>query len=152
VVPALRSCFPQRSIVVLTDAGHPSLVQATLAAGASGYLLLTAREEDLFTGIRAVASGETYLQPSLGVELARWESPRDTAGLTPTEEAVVRLLTLGHTNAEVATLTGLGLRTIEAHRSRIQKKLGLRTRAELVRFVREAGILSASDSTSGRRE
>jgi two-component system response regulator NreC len=105
-------------------------------------LLKTAATTELIVGIRAVADGETYLQPSLGVELARWHRPRDTTlGLSPKEEQVLRLLSFGNTNAEVARICAVSLRTVEAHRARIQQKLGLRTRAELVQYARELGIL-----------
>ena len=142
VVRGLRGSFPQSSILVLTAVAHPAKVQSVLAAGADGYLLRTAATTELIVGIRAVADGQTYLQPSLGVELARWHRPRDTRlGLSPKEEQVLRLLSFGNTNAEVARLCAVSLRTVEAHRARIQQKLGLRTRAELVQYAREIGLL-----------
>jgi two-component system response regulator NreC len=142
VISGLRGSFPRSPILVLTAVAHPTKVQSILAAGADGYLLKTAATADLIVGIRAVAAGESYLQPSLGVELARWQRPRDTTlGLSAKEEHVLRLLSFGNTNAEVARLCGVSLRTIEAHRARIQQKLGLRTRAELVQYAREIGIL-----------
>jgi two-component system, NarL family, response regulator NreC len=142
VISALHGYFAQSSILVFTPIGHPTEVQSVLAAGAAGYLLETATTSDLLTGIRAVAGGRTYLQPSLGVELARWHRPRDTTlGLSPREEQVVQLLALGHTNVEVARLSNVSLRTIESHRAHIHRKLGLRTRAELVQFARETGLI-----------
>jgi two-component system response regulator NreC len=142
VISGLRGSFPQSPILVLTAVAHPAKVQSVLAAGADGYLLKTAATTELLVGIRAVADGETYLQPSLGVELARWHRPRDTTlGLSLKEEQVLRLLSFGNTNAEVARICGVSLRTVEAHRARIQQKLGIRTRAELVQYARESGIL-----------
>jgi two-component system, NarL family, response regulator NreC len=142
VISGLRGSFPQSPILVLTAVAHPAKVQSVLAAGADGYLLRTAATTELIVGIRAVADGETYLQPSLGVELARWHRPRDTTlGLSPKEEQVLRLLSFGNTNAEVARICGVSLRTVEAHRARIQQKLGIRTRAELVQYAHEIGIL-----------
>jgi two-component system response regulator NreC len=141
VIDRLRGFFSQSSILVLTLVGHPATVQSTLAAGADGYVLKTAEITDLITGIRAVADGQRYLQPSLGVELARWHRPRDTTlGLSPKEEQVLRLLALGHTNVEIAHLCGMSRRTVEAHRARIHQKLGRRTRAELVQYAREVGL------------
>jgi DNA-binding NarL/FixJ family response regulator len=142
VISALRGYFAQSSILVFTPIGHPTEVQSVLAAGAAGYLLETATTSDLLTGIRAVAEGRTYLQPSLGVELARWHRPRDTTlGLSPREEQVLQLIALGHTNVEVARLCNVSLRTIESHRAHIHRKLGLQTRAELVQFARETGLI-----------
>ena len=142
VISALLGYFAQSSILVFTPIGRPTEVQAVLAAGAAGYVLETATTSDLLTGIRAVAEGRTYLQPSLGVELARWHRPRETTlGLSPREEQVVQLLALGHTNVEVARLCNVSLRTIESHRAHIHRKLGRRTRAELVQFARETGLV-----------
>jgi two-component system response regulator NreC len=141
VIDRLRGYFSQSSILVLTLVGHPAKVQAILAAGAAGYVLKTAEITELITGIRAVANGQMYLQPSLGVELARWHRPRDTTlGLSPKEEQVLRLLALGHTNVEIAQLCAMSRRTVEAHRARIHQKLGRRTRAELVQYAREVGL------------
>jgi DNA-binding NarL/FixJ family response regulator len=140
VIRGLRESFPETSILVLTLVDHPAKVQSVLAAGAEGYLLKTAGASDLLTGIRALAGGKTFLQPSLGIELARWHRARSLA-LSPKEEQVLRLLALGHTNAEVAHLCGIGLRTAQAHRARIHQKLGSRSRADLVQHAREIGLL-----------
>jgi two-component system, NarL family, response regulator NreC len=142
VISGLRGFFRQSSILVFTPIGDPAEVQSVLAAGAQGYLLETAPTAELLAGIRAVAVGETYVQPSLGVELARLRLPLDpTLGLSPREEQVLRLLALGHTNLEVARLCRVSLRTIESHRARIQRKLDRRTRAELVEYARETGLI-----------
>jgi two-component system response regulator NreC len=142
VITGLRRFFQRSPILVFTAIDHPATVQSVLDAGAEGYLLETATPSDLLTGIRAVARGETYLQPELGVELARWHRPRDsTPTLSPKEVDVLRLLALGHTNAEVANLSGVSLRTVETHRARIQRKLGRRTRADLVRYARDVGLV-----------
>jgi two-component system response regulator NreC len=149
VVAALRSRYPDRAILVLTRSRHPAKVQDAVAAGAHGYLLKTAQPSELLVGVRAVAHGETYLQPSLGVALARWSGTGSAAGdgdalperLSPKEEQVLRLVALGHTNAEVAELLGVSLRTVETHRARVLQKLGHPTRSELVRHAQRAGLV-----------
>jgi two-component system response regulator NreC len=142
VIRSLRATFPTTAILVLTPRAHPSEVDAALTAGAAGYIARTATPPELFAGIRTLARGQSYLQPSLGVEVARWHQHRTTTtGLSPREEQLVRLLAVGHTNAEVADLSGVSLRTIEMHRARVQSKTGLRTRADLFRFARDAGLL-----------
>jgi two-component system, NarL family, response regulator NreC len=144
VLRDLRERFTQTSILVLTLVAHPAKVQSILAAGVDGYLLKTAPASNLLNAIRTVAAGDTYLQPSLGVELARWhrdESARPD--LSATEETVLRLLALGHTSAEVASLCGVSTRTVETHRSRLSQKLGCRTRVELVAYALRAGLLTA---------
>jgi DNA-binding NarL/FixJ family response regulator len=145
VIRLLRAALPGSSILVLTLVDSPARVQAVLAAGADGYLLKTSCGAELTAGIRAVAFGTTYLQPSLGVALGRWHSPRDsTVRLTPAEERILGLLALGHTNAEMAHLTGVSVRTVETHRGRILQKLGSRTRAELVQYAWAAGLIDAN--------
>jgi two-component system response regulator NreC len=141
VVGQLRERFCESSILVLTLVARPAQVQDVLAAGADGYLLKTAAATDLFAAIRAVAAGEFYLQPSLGVELARWHRPQDTSGLSPMEQLVLKWIALGHTNAEIARICHISLRTVEAHRAHLQQKLGRHTRAELVEYVRTMGLV-----------
>jgi two-component system response regulator NreC len=142
VISGLREHFREASILVLTFVGHPAKVQTVLDAGANGYLLKTAGTIDFFAGIRAVAAGHFYLQPSLGVELARWHRPRDsTTELSPMEEKVLKRIALGHTNFEIARICHMSLRTVESHRAHIQRKLDRYTRAELVEYVREVGLI-----------
>jgi two-component system response regulator NreC len=142
VIKGLRAHFSETPILVLTLVAHPRKVQAVLSAGADGYLLKTATTNDLLAGIRSVATGDSYLQPSLGIDLARWHRPRSTTdALSPMEEEVLTWIALGHTNVEVARICHVSLRTVEAHRAHIQQKLGRRTRAELVEYVRELGII-----------
>jgi two-component system, NarL family, response regulator NreC len=141
VIVGIRRFFPRSAILVLTLVNRPARVQSMLTAGADGYVLETAASAELLTAIRALARGETFLQSSLGVELGRWHRPRATQGLSPKEEQVVRLLALGHTNAEIAQLGGVSLRTVEAHRSRIYQKLGHPSRAELVQYAQNIGLV-----------
>jgi two-component system, NarL family, response regulator NreC len=142
VIGGLRGFFQESSILVFTPIRHPTEVESVLAAGANGYLLETASTADLLTGIRAVAGGSTYLQPSLGAEIARSHQARNTTiALTQLEEEILRLLVLGHTNADVARLCNVSLRSAESHRAQVQRKLGRRTRAELVEYARETGLV-----------
>ena len=141
----LRTRFRDAAILALTALDDLPTVQQALAAGADGYVLKSAATTDLFAGIRAVAQGGLYLQPSIGIAFA--SRPPELAagsaagGLTPKETVVLRLLALGHTNAEIAALTGSSLRTIETHRAHIHQKLDRHTRAQLVRFALEVGLL-----------
>lgn len=135
-VAGLRELFPASAILVLTSVGHPAKVRSLLAAGADGHVLKTSDPDELFTGIREVGRGETFLHPSmvsgLGVAPLR---------LSPREEQALRQLALGHTNAEIARDWGVSLRSVEAHRARIYAKLGCRTRADAVRHAFELGLL-----------
>ena len=145
VIERLRRRFHDAAIVALTVLDDLPTVRQVFAAGADGYVLKSANTTDLFAGVRAVARGDLYLQPSIGTAFA---SPQpvdrgtgEVDGLTPKEIEVLKLLALGHTNAEIAALTGPSLRTIEAHRAHIQQKLDRHTRAELVRIAFDAGLL-----------
>lgn len=146
VVRRLKERHPDAAILVLTMVDNPTDVQLCLAAGARGYLLKETASTELVDAVRKVAGGEDYLQPSLGAALARW---RDTPGriharaiddLSQREREVLRLIALGHTNAEIATMLYVSVRTVENHRASVMRKLGLRTRAELVRHATEAGL------------
>jgi two-component system response regulator NreC len=141
VIGLLRGAFGRSALLILTSVSQPAKVEAVLAAGANGYLLKTASNSELFDGIRAAARGATYLQPSLAFDLVQWHSRRNsTPRLTPKEEEILGFVALGHTNAEVARLANIGLRTVESHRARILEKLGRSTRAELVQYARAAGL------------
>jgi two-component system response regulator NreC len=140
VIVGLREVFQKTSIFVFTRVADPAEVQSALAAGASGYLLETAQITDLCAGIRAVASGRTYLHPALGVTVAQWK--RDPSpGLSPQEKRVLQLLALGHSNIDIARICNFSVRTAETHRAHIKRKLNRRTRAELVEYARENGLM-----------
>ena len=143
IVRELRRLAPRVSVLVITPTSADATLQNVLAAGADGYLLETADAAELLEGVRTLAAGKTYLQPSLGVELARVHPTGATPmpELTLNEEKLLGLLALGHTNAEVAHLCGVSLRTVEARRARLRQTLGRQTRAELVEYAREAGLL-----------
>jgi two-component system, NarL family, response regulator NreC len=147
VVRRLKQRHDKAAILVLTMVDNPTDVQQCLAAGARGYLLKETASSELVDAVRKVAGGEDYLQPSLGAALAKWkESPgrvraRAVDDLTPREREVLRLIALGHTNTEIATMLYVSVRTVENHRAGVMRKLGLRTRAELVRHAAEAGLI-----------
>lgn len=147
VVRRLKQRHDKAAILVLTMVDNPTDVQQCLAAGARGYLLKETAGSELVDAVRKVAGGEDYLQPSLGAALAKWkESPgrvkaRAVDDLTPREREVLRLIALGHTNTEIATMLFVSVRTVENHRAGVMRKLGLRSRAELVRHAAEAGLI-----------
>jgi two-component system response regulator NreC len=142
VVRGLRGFSPRSAILVFTPIGDLAEVRAVLTSGANGYLLDSAEPADLLVGVRAVAAGGTYVQPSLGAQLARSHRSVDpTLELSAQEARVLGLLVLGHTNGDVARLCKISVRTAEAHRAQIQRKLGCNSRAELVEYARAAGII-----------
>ena len=143
LVVQLHAAFPNAPIVVLTLVDDPRAVRAVLAAGASGYVLKSANPSELMEAVETVASGGNYLQAGLGVAVARQHSEERhdaDASLSANEAEIVRLIARGFTNAEIASQRGVSLRTIETQRANVLRHLGLRTRADLVRYAYEHGL------------
>jgi two-component system, NarL family, response regulator NreC len=141
-IPDFLARSPQSRIVVLTMQAEPAFARKALRDGASAYVLKEAAEEELVTAVRSAVAGHTYLTPRMGVLVATEASEHDDHLLSPREEEVLRLLALGHTNAEIAAQLYLSRRTIETHRANIQRKLDLSTRAELTRHAIDYGLLA----------
>ena len=143
-IPSLREASPETNIVVLTMQDDPAFAREALRAGALGYVLKEAADSELVRAVRMAADGRTYLHPELGARMAseRPPPPPPDDHLTDREVEVLRLIALGHTNPEIASKLYLSVRTVESHRSNIQLKLGLSTRAELVRHAIDRGLLA----------
>jgi two-component system, NarL family, response regulator NreC len=151
-IPLALEASPATRVCVLTGERDPDSARRALQAGASGYVLKQGYDADVLTAIRQVAAGNTYLQPSVGAEMAAALSrggERDEE-MSARELEVLRLVALGHTNAEMADQLHLSTRTVETHRARIQRKLGRHTRAELVRYALERGLLNDGDDDPAR--
>jgi len=142
-IPQLRADMPETQIVVLTMQENPAFAQAALRAGAVGYVLKDAADSELMTAVVMAAQGRTYLNPELGARLAAQPADSDARpdNLSPREVEVLKLIALGHTNGEIASSLLLSVRTVESHRAHIQQKVGLTTRAELVSYARDCGLL-----------
>ena len=141
-IPRLREQAPGTAIVILTMQRDPVSARAALQAGAAGYVLKDAAQEELVEAVRSAAAGRTYLDPELGARIAATPAeagPPDD--LTPRELDVLRLLALGHTNAEIAQELFLSPRTVESYRAHVQRKTGRTSRAELVRYAAEHGLV-----------
>ena len=146
VVTALRDRFPAAAVLVLTMVDDWVVVKSVLSAGAQGYLPKVAAGADLIDAVRRVARGEDYLHHTVGVAMARGEigGSQEPVYLSDREMAVGRLLALGHTNAEVADLLIVSVRTVETYRAQVFRKLGVHTRAELVRTALRTGLVDLS--------
>jgi two-component system, NarL family, response regulator NreC len=140
-IPELRREWPDTAIVVLTMQDEPSYARQALEGGASGYVIKEAAGEELVRAIRAAAEGKTYLHPEVGARLLQARLHGDSDALSERELQILRLIALGHTNAEIAGELFLSVRTIESHRARIHEKLGVTGRAELTRYAREKGLI-----------
>ncbi len=141
-IPRILEGSPETHIVVLTMQGDPELAREALRAGATGFVLKEAAEEELIQAVRMAAEGRTYLNPELGARLAA-EAPVSSGppdDLTIREVEVLKLIAHGHTNAEIAAQLFLSVRTVESHRAHIQQKTSRNTRAELVAYARDHGM------------
>jgi two-component system, NarL family, response regulator NreC len=142
-IPKVAEASPGTRVVVLTMQEDPEFARRALQAGAAGYVLKEAADSELVEAVRRAAAGDTYLNPRLGAALAAAPSAHSSApdDLSERELEVLRLIALGHTNAEIAAQLYISIRTVETHRAHIQQKLRLSTRAELVRHALGRGLL-----------
>ncbi len=142
-IPELRASTPETAIVVLTMQDDPAFAREALQNGALGFVLKEAADEELLQAVHLAVRGETYLNPRLGARLAM--TPPEPTGppddLTERELEILRLIALGHTNAEIAGQLYLSVRTVETHRAHIQQKLRRTNRAELVRYALDHGLI-----------
>jgi two-component system response regulator NreC len=148
IKPVLEAA-PDAKVLVLSMQDDPSYVREAFAAGASGYVLKEAADTELVDAVRQVAGGGSYVHPTLGARLIAAEAEErrraEEDPLSEREREVLRLLALGHTNQEIAKMLYISVRTAEAHRAHIMRKLRLATRAELVRYALQEGLLERAE-------
>lgn len=145
-IPRIIASSPNTAVVVLTMQEDPAFAREALRNGAKGYVLKEAASTELVQAIRIAVAGGTYLHPSLGAKIAA--TPEQTGppdDLSPREVEVLRLIALGHTNAEIGQKLYLSVRTVESHRAHIQQKLRRTSRADLVGYALQHGLIG-SDS------
>lgn len=150
VAEAVLQRRPELAIVVLTMHEDEYYMQELFKIGARAYVLKSSTGTDLLQAIRAAARGENYIDPCLaGRVLSSYVGPRQKKAkvtrldeLTPREKEVCAFLAYGHTNAEIAQRLHISERTVESHRCNIMSKLNLGSRAELVHFAIDNGMLT----------
>jgi DNA-binding NarL/FixJ family response regulator len=147
VLPQLSHENPEAKILVLSMQDEPRYVREAFGAGASGYVLKEAADTEVVAAVREVAGGGRYVNPELGARLVAADAEAaqraDEDPLSDREREVLRLLALGHTNQEIAKQLYISVRTAETHRAHIMQKLRLQTRADLVGYALERGVLEA---------
>lgn len=137
----MTAARPDLGVIVLTMEEDPAVARPALEAGARGYVLKRAAEEELLAAIEVVAAGGTHMSAAVREGLRRVAEQPPQSDLTPREEEVLRLVARGHTNAEIAGALSLSVRTVETHRNHIQQKLSLSSRPELVRYALEHDLI-----------
>ena len=143
---------PRLPIVVLTMHQNDYYLQELFRIGVRGFVLKKSSGRELVQAIRTAYRGEPYVDSSMAGRVIstlaggprREKNPERLAQLTQREQEVCRLLAYGHTNAEIAEKLSISGRTVETHRANIMAKLGLTSRAELVRFAIDNGLLQFS--------
>ncbi|MBI2759138.1 MAG: response regulator transcription factor [Chloroflexi bacterium] len=148
-LPALRKLVPSTRILILTMHDDPQYLRQALKHGASGYVLKKAADAELLSAMRSVLRGEVYVHPSMTrvlledmlPELQSANKEDSWGNLSEREQEVLKMVALGHTSAEIADQLSLSAKTIETYRARGLEKLGLRTRAALVKFALQEGLI-----------
>lgn len=135
----LRAAHPAARLLVLAPGSDRADVRSAFDQGATGYVLQPADKDTLLDALQAIVTGDQYLDPRLDF-LTSGSLDLDERALSDREQEVLQLLALGYTNSEVAARLVISVRTVETHRSNIQRKLGVRSRAELARAAFREGI------------
>ncbi|NJN81760.1 MAG: response regulator transcription factor, partial [Caldilineaceae bacterium] len=150
-MPRLRTAAPTSRVLVLTMHDDEMYLRQVLAAGGAGYVLKQAADNELLTAIRTVYNGGTFLHPAHAQALLANGGEAESQikdgdllrQLSDRETEVLRLIALGHSNKETAEMLHLSVKTVETYKARVMEKLELRSRAALVRFALEHGLLHA---------
>lgn len=141
----VRCYCPEVKVLAVSAYGDEAHIRQLLASGASGYVLKKAAPQELATAIRVVAEGGVHLDPQIaGQVVERYVNSGGTetdGGLSARETEILVLVAYGHTNKEIAAKLHLAVKTVEGHKARINEKLLLRTRADLVRYALRRGWL-----------
>lgn len=147
----LRRTRPRVRTIALTMHDDTAYLRSVLSAGGSGYVVKRAADTELLAAIRAVREGRTFVSSMLeDAEPLEGEAAPQVSGAAETtlarlsarERQVLVLLAHGHTHSEMAEQLGISVKTVETHRARLSEKVGLKSRADLVRLALEAGLLA----------
>lgn len=143
----IKKSYPEVKVIALTVHESETYLKRMMQVGANGYIVKRAAARELTTVIRTVVRGGVYIHPDIAKqlvsELTRMQPSRqkEQKQLSEREWQVLRLIALGYTNKQIADRLALSIKTVETYRARIANKLGLRTRAELVRYALQHGLL-----------
>lgn len=149
-IATVKQTRPRTRVLVLTVHDELGYVRAAADAGASGYVVKNVVDTELLAAIRAIAQGRSFMDSSVSLEsrqlmqtrAADGSCERTAAQLTEREREVMARVAEGYTNSQIADQLRLGVKSVETYRSRVMQKLGLTSRADLVRFALECGLLA----------
>jgi two-component system response regulator NreC len=147
VTKNLKQQYPELRILILTIHEDEGLVREAIKAGASGYILKHAAENELVSAISVLMRGDMYVDHSLLRPLV-YDTVKEPGAdsepieaLTPREKDVLGLIVLGYTNRQIGEELSISVRTVEGHRANLSEKIGSNSRADLVRYARDHGLL-----------
>lgn len=147
-VRRIKEDNPGVKVLALTMHDDESYLRQVLEGGGSGYVLKRAADTELLSAIRAVHEGGTYLHPSHAkallegtVEVEESKERNNYDCLSDREKQVLKLVALGHTNKQIANKLFISVKTVETYRARMHNKLGIKSRATLVRYALSRGLL-----------
>ncbi len=143
----IRSKYPGVKVILLSVHGDPPFIQSAISLGADGYVLKNGRAGEVVTAIRAVTKGGSYFSPAVAREIVeQLRAPKPAADepftlLSGREREVLHLIAEGLSAKEVATELNISTKTVEAHRTSLMRKLGVRKATELVRYALRHGLI-----------
>lgn len=148
----IKRKVPDVKILILTQYDDREYISRLLRAGVSGYILKKAAGSELINAIRAVKRGELYLHPSIAKEVVQGYLNKERVTvddsyekLTEREKQVLKLISEGHTYKEIADMLGISVKTAIAHHTKISEKLNIHTRAGLIKFAIQKGIIKIDE-------
>jgi two-component system response regulator NreC len=143
----LRSNYPNVKVVLLSVHGDPPFIQSAISLGADGYVLKNGRTAEIITAVRAVTKGGSYFSPVVAREIVEQLRTPRTKGdepfslLSGREREVLHLIAEGLSAKEIAVELKISTKTVEAHRTSLMRKLGVRKATELVRYALRHGLI-----------
>jgi NarL family two-component system response regulator LiaR len=149
---AIRQEMPDVEVIALTSVLEDEAVIGAIRAGAIGYLLKDTKSDELCRAIKSAAAGQVQLSPQAAARLVREvQAPERPEALTERETDVLRLLSMGKTNKEIAAELYIGEATVKTHVSNILRKLGVPSRTQAALYALRIGLvgLPANKSESG---
>lgn len=147
IIPEIKKKSPSSRILVLTMHDDDSYLKDVLKAGGNGYIIKKAADTDLLSAIRAVARGESYIDPSMTKHLifdmfGPGDMEKDeTNQLSQRETEVLKYMALGYTNKQISETLYVSIKTVETYKVRIKKKLNISRRSELIRYAINIGLI-----------
>jgi len=143
----LRANHPDVKVVLLSVHGDPPFIQSAIALGADGYILKNGRAAEIVTAVREVMNGGSYFSPAVAKEIVdQLRSPKPAVAepfslLSGREREVLHLIADGLSAKEIGTELEISTKTVEAHRTSLMRKLGVRKATELVRYALRHGLI-----------